>query len=63
MEDYLKVTFPAAQKAIKALMEEGILAEITGGKRNKAYAAKNILEILEEETPSLTEGGRGSKKK
>jgi len=63
VEDYLKVTFPAAQKAIKALMEEGILAEITGGKRNKAYAAKNILEILEEETPSLTEGGRGSKKK
>jgi len=63
VEDYLKVTFPAAQKAIKALMEEGILAEITGGKRNKAYAAKKILEILEEETPSLTEGGRGSKKK
>jgi Fic family protein len=62
VQEYLKVTFPAAQKAIKALMEEGILAEITGGKRNKAYAAKKILEILEEETPSPTEGGRGSKK-
>jgi len=48
-QEYLKVTFPAAQKAINALEEEGILAEITGGKRNKAYAAKEILKILEEE--------------
>ncbi len=63
VQEYLKVTFPAAQKAIKALIEEGILTEITGGKRNKAYAAKKILEILEEETSSPTEGGRGSKKK
>jgi len=63
VQEYLKVTFPAAQKAIRALIEEGILAEITGGKRNKAYAAKKILEILEEETPSPTERGRGSKKK
>ena len=63
VQEYLKVTFPAAQKAIKVLIEEGILAEITGGKRNKAYAAKEILEILEEETLSQTEGDRGSKKK
>jgi len=63
VQEYLKVTFPAAQKAIKALIEEGFLAEITGGRRNKAYAAKKILEILEEGTPSPTEGGRGSKKK
>jgi len=62
VQEYLKVTFPAAQEAIKALVEEGILAEITGGKRNKAYAAKKILEILEEETLSPMEGGRGSKK-
>ncbi len=63
VQEYLKVTFPTAQKAIKALIEEGILAEITGGKRNKAYAAKEILGILEEETLSQTEGDRGSKKK
>jgi len=55
VQEYLKVTFPAAQKAIKALIEEGILAEITGGKRNKAYAAKEILGILEEDTQ--LEGG------
>jgi Fic family protein len=56
----LKVTYPGAQKAINALMAQGILAEITGGKRNKAYAAKEILHILEEEIPSSTEGGRGN---
>lgn len=49
-QEYLKVTFPAAQKSINALEAEGILTEITGGKRNKAYAAKEILKILEEDT-------------
>ncbi|MGA8849031.1 MAG: Fic family protein [Dehalococcoidia bacterium] len=58
VQEYLKVTFPAAQKAIEALIKEGILAEITGGKRNKAYAAKEILGILEEDT-KLGEGIRG----
>lgn len=48
-QEFLKVTFPAAQKAINALVEAGILTEITGGKRNKAYAAKEVLETLEAE--------------
>jgi Fic family protein len=63
VREYLKVTFPAAQKAIKALIEEGFLTEITGGKRNKAYAAKQILEILEEESSPPTERGSGSRAK
>lgn len=49
-QEYLNVTFPAAQKALNALVESKILTEITGGKRNKAYAAKEILEILEADT-------------
>ena len=49
VQECLKVTFPAAQNAIRSLMEEGMLAEITGGKRNKAYAAGEVLKILEEE--------------
>lgn len=49
VQEYLKVTFPAAQKAISVLMEVGILAEITGGRRNKAYTAKEVLRILEED--------------
>jgi len=47
--ELLKVTFPAAQKALATLVDIGILIEITGGKRNKAYAASEILGILEEE--------------
>jgi Fic family protein len=49
-QEYLNVTFPTAQKALKALVEAEILDETTGGKRNKAYAAKEILKILEEDT-------------
>lgn len=48
-QEYLNVTFPAAQKALNALVEAEILAEITGGRRNKVYAAKEILEVLEED--------------
>jgi len=55
VQEYLKVTYPGAQKAINALVEQGMLAEITGGKRNKAYAANEILGILEEDTK--VEGG------
>jgi len=60
-QESLKVTFPAAQKAIRALVDEGILAEITGGKRNKAYAAKEILKILEEDASPEQEGGYAGK--
>jgi Fic family protein len=55
-QESLKVTYPGAQKAINALVDLGILAEITGGKRNKAYAAKTVLEVLEEDTPSAAGG-------
>jgi hypothetical protein len=48
-QEYLNVTFPAAQKALNALVEAEILAEITGGRRNRVYAAKEILEVLEED--------------
>src|SRR4030042_1376446 len=46
-QESLTVTFPAAQKALNALVDAAILVETTGGKRNKAYAAKEILEVLE----------------
>jgi len=51
VQSLLGVTFPAAQKAIRALEEEGILNEVTGGKRNRAYAAQEIFQVLEEEMP------------
>jgi len=58
-QELLKVSFPAAQKAINALVAEGILTEITGGRRNKAYAAKQILQILEETTAPQKQGPAG----
>jgi len=60
-QESLKISFPAAQKAINALVEQGILTEITGGKRNKAYAAKQILLILGEDTSPQMES-RGKQK-
>jgi len=63
--EFLKVSFPGAQKALNALEEEGILAETTGRRRDKAYAAKEILEILEEDisAPRLKENATKGKKK
>jgi Fic family protein len=49
-QKFLKVTYPGAQKAIKALQEAGILTEITGRKRDKAYAANAVLKALDGET-------------
>ncbi len=37
------VTFPTAQKAIDALVDHGILEEITGQKRNRMYASPRLL--------------------
>ena len=48
-QEFLKVTYPAAQKAISSLEEAGILTEITGRKRDKAYAASEILKVLDGE--------------
>ncbi|MBI4267679.1 MAG: Fic family protein, partial [Chloroflexi bacterium] len=49
VQEALKITYQGAQKAIKVLLEAGILAEITGRKRDKAYAAKEVLKALEGE--------------
>jgi Fic family protein len=49
VQESLKITYPGAQKAIKALQEVGILTEITGRKRDKAYAANDVLKALDGE--------------
>lgn len=43
----LSITFPAAAKAISVLEREGILRETTGKKRNRVYAADEIIKIME----------------
>jgi len=49
VQESLKITYQGAQKAIKVLLEAGVLTEITGRKRDKAYAAKEVLKALDGE--------------
>jgi Fic family protein len=46
----LKVSYPSAQLALSSLVKIGILTEITGRKRDKAYSAREILKALDGET-------------
>jgi hypothetical protein len=46
----LQTTKPTAGKAIDALVHAGVLGETTGRKRDRIYAYKGYLRILEEDT-------------
>jgi len=48
-QEFLKVSYPAAQYALSSLENAGILNEITGRKRGRAYQATEILKALEGE--------------
>jgi Fic family protein len=50
-QEFLKVSYPSAQYALNSLEKIGILTEITGRKRDKAYAAQEILKILDSDSP------------
>src|SRR4030042_1534635 len=39
-QEFLKVSYPSAQYALSSLENAGIVTEVTGRKRNKAYAAE-----------------------
>ena len=41
------MTNAAAQKNVERLVDEGILAEVTGMRRNRIYLATRILEVIE----------------
>ncbi|MDA0998925.1 MAG: Fic family protein [bacterium] len=47
--DRLKVTLPTAIRAIQRLEDEGFLQEITGKQRNRAWMAKEVMDILQAE--------------
>jgi Fic family protein len=40
------VTTPTAQKAIDSLVNQGILTEVTGRKRNRVYLSQRILDAV-----------------
>lgn len=48
----LGVQAQSAQNNIDQLIDKGILAEVTGQKRNRIYAAKEVLRVLDE-TPAF----------
>lgn len=52
VQEYLKVSYPSAQYALTSLEKVGILTEITGRKRDKAYSANEILKALDGEKTS-----------
>jgi Fic family protein len=61
-QQFLNVSYPSAQNAINSLEKAGILTEITGRKRAKAYSANEILKILDgaitpglDRRPAMTE--------
>ena len=56
LESDLKVSKPAAQKAVKQLVDSKIVRERTGKIKNRVYAAEAVIEILARnfnETPKL----------
>ncbi|MEX2562896.1 MAG: Fic family protein [Nitriliruptoraceae bacterium] len=41
-----EVTAPTAQKAIHSLVDQGILTEVTGRKRNRVYLSPRIMDVV-----------------
>src|SRR5215210_5620422 len=47
LSEVLGVTFEAARRLVGSLEERGVLEEITGRRRNRVYAASEILQVLQ----------------
>jgi Fic family protein len=46
VEEWLGITWPAANRLVQQMADAGILVEVTGQPRNRRYAAREILEIV-----------------
>jgi Fic family protein len=47
IEASLNISFEAARRLVNRLEGEGILEEITGRRRNRVYAAREIVRVLQ----------------
>ena len=47
LAEVLGVTFEAARRLVGSLEEQGVLEEITGRRRNRVYAVREIVEVLQ----------------
>ena len=45
--EFLEVRFNSAQKCIDRLMASGVLAELTGNRRNRIFVASDILKAMQ----------------
>jgi hypothetical protein len=48
LAEVLGVSFEAARRMVGSLEERGVLEEITGRRRNRVYAASEIVELLQD---------------
>jgi hypothetical protein len=53
VRDRAAISFPSAAKGMDALMQLGIVREITGQRRNRVFAYDRYLAILNEGTEPL----------
>ncbi len=47
LAESLGVSFEAARRLVKHLEDEGVLEEMTGRRRNRVYAAREVIEVLQ----------------
>jgi len=53
LSEWAGVSFPAASRAIEQLMALGLVEELTGGRRNRLFAYRRHLRILNEDMEPL----------
>jgi len=62
VQEELDVSYPAANATVSQLVEDGILTEITGKKRNRRFRATEIFDILREPIDNIELRSEESKK-
>jgi Fic family protein len=51
-QDMLQINYLTALRAVEALVEVGILREVTGGRRNRIFVADELVRAIEEDIPA-----------
>ena len=51
-QDMLQINYLTALRAVEALVEAGILREVTGGRRNRIFVAEELVRAIEEDIPA-----------
>jgi hypothetical protein len=57
VEEWLGVTYSAASRLVAQMIDAGILFEVTGRRRDRRFAAREILEIISPPDENLSRVG------